>query len=499
MNTAKLDLYKLSGLLVSALILFMVSGYLGLSEGVLVGIYVLLIAIIAFPLFSLSAKWWVPLILGLVILLPGPMDRMFLSVNLTPEKGVNPYGIFSVIDLLMLTAIVIRLKSEGKLYNLFNFKLNYLTVSLIIIFFFNGLSSFLSYINYQEFHFPMAFRASFYFIRFMLVFAWIDLFFEDFSAVKKMHVALFLITLGFVLLALLSPRENYEGGNRLSVATYGVNTFGHLLAFFSLFSVPFLMHFRKTSQKLMLLTGICFGICFLFLMISANRMSFLLLVFGFGLFFLLYPMTFRKKLRLGIVIFLILVTTISVFAAIQPDLYNRIFGLFNIVSGENALESISELQARFVVWSISLEMVNTHPLLGIGPGQWNYLKYDFGSMPPWMTTILDPHNGYLLYSSEAGLISTFIYYSILFVSVRNGFKAYKRLKRMYLENRSVDTGFYMSFILMLAIIVICWMISDLSNASGLNIRVQSLMWSLCSILFISPTLVKKLLRENHES
>lgn len=492
MAVSRAESNKIIYVLVFAVAFFISAFYLDVPPSILLGIYLFLLASISLPLFSLASKWWLPMILGLIILLPGPMDRIFISAEITPEGGTKPFGIFSVIDILMCLSIFIRLRASGRLQDFFNPRINRLTISLMIITILSGVSAFLSYLNYPYFYLPMAFRAIFYSIRFTLVFAWITLFFDDLSAIRKMHIPFYLITTGFFLLALLSPKENYEGGNRLSVATYGVNTFGHLLAMISLFSIPFLMHFRKIRRYTLLLqTFICFAICFIFLMMSANRMSFLLLVFGFGLYFLIFPMPVRSKWRLALTMLFFTALGFGIFAVIQPELFGRIVGVFDIMSGENAVENISELQARFVVWNISFNMIIESPLFGVGPGQWNYLKHSFGSFPPWMTQILDPHNGYLLYASEMGLICLVIYYSIIITCIRKGFRAFKYLKKLYKAHPSEEVRLYMSFYLMISIIVICWLLSDLSNASGLNIRVQSLMWSFCSMLFLGPSLVKK--------
>ena len=492
----KKDLYLL--LLIPLLFLPFLFWQAGVT--VIMGLYLLILAVLFLPVFSRLRKWWLPSVLGLVILLPGPMDRMFLSVELTPEAGSNAFGIFSVIDILMLLTIFIKLNDEHDLKNFFNIRINYVTISLLAITFLACVSTLLSYLNYANFHFPMAFRAIFYSIRFLLVFAWINHFFGGLPEIRKLPVAVCLITLGFIFLVILSPKENYEGGNRLSVATYGVNTFGHLLAFISLFCIPFAVNYYAEKQKFpfFILAG-CFLTCIVFLLMSANRMSFGLLVFGIGLYSLFYPAPFKKKLRVGLMFILMLAGALFSFSIVQPELMSRIFGVFDIVSGEQAIDNISELQSRFVVWGISLEMILEHPLFGAGPGQWNYLKHTFGSMPPWMSTILDPHNGYLLYASEMGLISMFIYYGIIIYSIYCGFKTFKRLKVAYRNGRSADNGFYMSFFLMLSLIICCWLLSDLTNASGLNIRVQSLMWSLCSILFISPSLSRKFIERNYEN
>lgn len=474
--------------------------FFDVSNSTILGIYLVLLAFISISIFPRFKAWWFPGIIGLIILLPGPLDRMYYSVQLSPEPDTPAYGVISVIDILMFATLVVKLWEKRRLKNLFNAEINYLTLALIAITFLGMISSLQSYFNYPLFHFPMAVRAIFYSVRFLLVFSWISNYFNDISTFKKFPVAIYLITLAFFFLVLLSPKENYEGGNRLSVATYGVNTFGHLLAFTSLLCIPFISYYYKLKKSGVLLgLTACFLICLLFLLLSANRMSFVLLLLGILFYNLFMPVAFAKKIRLIFLFIIVLATVIFLFFLFKPDLLSRVFGVFELISGKNAIENIGELQARFVVWNISWEMITTHPLLGAGPGQWNYLKHEFGSMPPWMTTILDPHNGYLLYASEMGLICTFIYYSIIIACIRKGYRAFKQLKKVYLADQSRDTWFYMSAILMLSIIIVCWLLADLTNASGLNIRVQSLMWSLACILFISPSLVKKYIKANHES
>ncbi|RYF84680.1 MAG: O-antigen ligase domain-containing protein [Chitinophagaceae bacterium] len=413
-------------------------------------------------------------------------------MQLTPEEGYNEYGLFSVIDILMLMSIVVQFAYKGRLKQTFDPVINYLTLGLLAITFIACISTVFSAYNSATFYLPMAIRAIFYSIRFLLVFAWIRVLFTDLSYIKQIPFAVFLITTGFVLLVLLSPSENYEGGSRLSVATYGVNTFGHLLTFVSLLTIPFFAYYHSGKQKMMLFLCLgCLIICFLFLLMSANRMSFALLLLGAGIYYLYLPIPFKKKIKVAFLLLGGLVLCVTIFFFLKPDLFERVFGIFQLISGENAIEDVKELQARFVVWGLSYEMILEHPLLGAGPGQWNYLKDYFGTMPPWMTSILDPHNGYLLYASEMGLICMAIYYSIIFYVIRKGAKAFKLLKRQYKLTPTRDLSLYLSMVLMLNVVITCWLLSDLTNASGLNIRVQSLMWSLCSILFISPALARK--------
>ncbi len=479
-------------ILMAAFSLLAITIGLELPVDIMAGIYMVIIGILTLIVFPRMERWWIPLTLGLVILLPGPLDRLLLSVSLTPERTANPYPVFSVIDMLMLVGILIEIKNRKAAKKQYRFHINYLTSTLALITIIGIVSSVVAYYNSPTFYWPMAFRAVFYSVRFLLVYFWVSLLFKDLTLIKRFPVAIFLISMGFVLLVLLSPSQNYEGGNRLSVATYGVNTFGHLLAFVSLLCLPFIRYFRESGHRIMrLLTISALGICLLFLLMSGNRMSFVLVLVGMLSFYFFLPGSAKRKLKLAILALGAVVLALVLLAVVKPEIYNRITGVFQLVSGENAFDDIKELQARFVVWNISYEMILQHPLLGIGPGQWNYMKGQFGPMPPWMSTILDPHNGYLLYAAEMGLLCLTIYYSIIITAVHRGWKSFKEIKVQYTETPSGTIYLYMSFLLILCIVIVCWLIADLTNASGLNIRVQSLMWSLCAILFISPALVKK--------
>ena len=482
-------------------VLFLLIIFFEADNSLLTGLYLFLLALFFLPVFPWFRKWWIPLTLGFIILLPGPLDRSLLSVQLTPEVGVNPIGLVSVIDLLMFFSILLKFRGENKLSRIFDVRINYVTLTLLLITLVSVFSAVLSYFNYYTFYLPMALRAIFYSIRFLLVFAWVKNFFNDFKLTSKLPLAIHLITLGFVLLVLLSPAEaQEEGENRLSVATYGLNTFGHLLTFTSLLCVPFISyHLKQRQTRKFLLIFACFLTCLAFLLMSGNRMSFGLFIMGVGSYNLLMPAPFRKKLRLALIFILVFAIAVTLFFFLKPDLFNRVFGIFQLFSGENALDDIKELQARFVVWSISYEMILSHPVFGIGPGQWNYVKHLFGTMPPWMTTILDPHNGYLLYASEMGLLCMVLYYSIILSAVRRGFKAFRILKKQYALTPTTELSLYLSFVLILCIVIGCWLISDFTNASGLNIRVQSLMWSLCSLLYISPVLTKQFIENKYES
>lgn len=63
----------------------------------------------------------------------------------------------------------------------------------------------------------------------------------------------------------------------------------------------------------------------------------------------------------------------------------------------------SSVRTRFELWRASAAMVAAYPATGVGWGQWNWRKADFGVE---FDVLLDPHNGYVWLVAEGGLVVT---------------------------------------------------------------------------------------------
>ena len=96
-------------------------------------------------------------------------------------------------------------------------------------------------------------------------------------------------------------------------------------------------------------------------------------------------------------------------------------------------ESTASLFARMHLFKVSINMISENWLLGIGPGRWNFFKYDYdyqniGTL--LVDTLMDPHNDYLSYLSQYGLfIGSFM---IFFVLIRPSLQFLKKPEDSFL-------------------------------------------------------------------
>lgn len=82
----------------------------------------------------------------------------------------------------------------------------------------------------------------------------------------------------------------------------------------------------------------------------------------------------------------------------------------------------SSVAMRKIIWSKSLEMIKEHPLIGSGPGQWQIVIPKFGvdefgeKLREGSLTFQRPHNDYLWFASEVGIIGL-IGYLLFFIGI----------------------------------------------------------------------------------
>ena len=118
-------------------------------------------------------------------------------------------------------------------------------------------------------------------------------------------------------------------------------------------------------------------------------------------------------------------------------------------------EDTSSLRTRVVLWDITAEMIKDNFLLGIGNGEWNYIKYDYGSP---FDVLLDPHNDYLSYIVNYGVIALFIVFF---------FYVFPMYKVVFIKREGDVFIAFVSFVIPLAI-------SSFANANTLKHQVFAL-------------------------
>ena len=112
-----------------------------------------------------------------------------------------------------------------------------------------------------------------------------------------------------------------------------------------------------------------------------------------------------------------------------------------LIAGLLALPSIragfldsSNIQKRFTFWNNSWQMIQDHPLVGIGSGNWKLIfpKYglknvDYSTMQG-ITHIQRPHNDYLWIWSEAGPLALLAFLGLLGWGLRRAYLNYRNLE-----------------------------------------------------------------------
>ena len=126
-----------------------------------------------------------------------------------------------------------------------------------------------------------------------------------------------------------------------------------------------------------------------------------------------------------------------------------------------------EMRTRSEFWTVALKMVADEPMTGVGPYQWNVLRYRYDSTT--FIAVANPHNTYIQLAAELG-IPTAVAYLLLLLAVA-GFVVTTQLRR-----RST-TGLSWSA----AALVACaaaYPVTELTNSHLFNVRIGAFGWVL---------------------
>ena len=84
----------------------------------------------------------------------------------------------------------------------------------------------------------------------------------------------------------------------------------------------------------------------------------------------------------------------------------------------------SSFGERLNYWSRSVESISQHPIVGSGVGSWNaeYRRLDQGKSPPELQRVRNPHQEYLLWGVEAGVIGILLLCNILWAVYRDALR-----------------------------------------------------------------------------
>ncbi|MCH8327776.1 MAG: O-antigen ligase family protein, partial [Candidatus Marinimicrobia bacterium] len=345
-------------------------------------------------------------------------------------------------------------------------------------------------------------RGGLFFFRLAFTIVWTGWLFKDLH-----HLKYFVLgvggALGGMILNMILYTFRQEG--RLTVATFGVNTFGHLMAIFGIIFFAYFLGMNRKNSPLIAKMGLgaAAGLCAIFALMAGTRMS--LAMMGIGFFWLLAfrPLASitRKMMTLLSIAAVGAVFIFFIFRA-NPGIAKRVTDPLILLENPSQMQQIAELYSRFQIWNSSMEMIISSPILGIGPGQWNFVRHMYGFRMhgnPWLDwVVLDSHNGYLHFGAEYGVPAMLLYYLILLFAIWSGHKAIRILlsKRPF---EPPDVILFVSILRGLSLAIVLWMMSDITNASNINVRVQGMLYLIIGVLVWSPLLVQNKLAQNRST
>lgn len=202
-----------------------------------------------------------------------------------------------------------------------------------------------------------------------------------------------------------------RGGVRLTSGNYGVNLLGHFFAAMTVFTY---FYCRVVESRVTLKIVILVTILTAFVISTGTRFSLLILLAGFG--FLIF---FRREgvvVKLSLVMVLIVILFLFfMYVPVGVSIRDGILSVWEGIHSGGALtitEDSSSMVTRLMLWLSTVHMISDNSLLGVSPGEWPFLKKEYG-IP--FDTVLDPHNELLNLLVNYGLVSGVIHFSIVYL------------------------------------------------------------------------------------
>jgi O-antigen ligase len=189
------------------------------------------------------------------------------------------------------------------------------------------------------------------------------------------------------------------------------------LALISTLALVFVWEFGQTQQSKRWVRAATLGITLLLVLtvfLSASRGGLIGLVLT-GL--MLFVRRRAGSRRLVYAIAAVTTGIVLVREVVPEQVVDRITNIPGIHSTEEGENSPGEgsVQRRKYTYDIGLQIWRTAPLVGVGPGNWPYMRF---TMDP-LHSVGVAHNSYLAALAEGGIISLLLYLVLFYVTLRD--------------------------------------------------------------------------------
>lgn len=189
------------------------------------------------------------------------------------------------------------------------------------------------------------------------------------------------------------------------------NDFAFILAT----SLPLMFWLLGSRRALRLPVLAMIGLVLAATLLSLSRGALVGLVAG--LVFLL--LTDRRRLQLALVAAALAVLAAGLVVQSNPERFHKALFSKQQVAQEN-------VTTRFEAWDAASRLAADHPLLGVGPGNFQFYYNDLTGRPPGTLSLTVAHNAYLDIAAELGLVAMVLFvvylanvFSRLTVAVRD--------------------------------------------------------------------------------
>jgi O-antigen ligase len=336
-------------------------------------------------------RWRAAAAIALIFILPGPIDNLLgrVSIGYSPEAGLR---IVSLLDLVFLTVIALRwpvLKARRMLSPTLLVLIALMAVTALL----SMASAHARLPDYRS----AAVLTGIFPLRLLLVYFFVSSSVHAPDDLRRMLVGVLVGALG--LLANAAYFSFTNNTPRLTAGVFGNNTLGNVLAVLGLLAVgAFLNAGRWRMRYVALAIG---GLCAIGIILTGTRMS--VVAFGAGTIGLVLAMPIAPLRRFLLISAILVASTLILLLGGQlfSTSINRLLELPGLLVRVE-LFGVSEMQTRLLNWQTSFDFIRRHPWFGIGPGQWNFERIEYGL---WLwIDVFDPHNGYILIASEYGLL-----------------------------------------------------------------------------------------------
>jgi len=318
-------------------------------------------------------------------------------------KGAVTFFLFTTIIVLYRKSII----SFGKIGNEFSLMLIQLNIFLIfcaitLLYSSNSFWGSLKWLNFILSFYPLLFGYYLFFISYS-------------SARGRIFLGILLvIILTSVPVIVFSHPFAYDGIYNLSLNKWSHVIYGRFIGSVTLLFL--LLHFSKTTEFSWKVTFPLFTFIFLLNFLTGLRASILAIII---IVFALTVYTLVKKIYMtgGVILFSLLfsLTVFYLFPGLNQEAENRTENLVGYSMGEDVTDG--PIHARESLYKTSVKIIKDHWVVGVGFGGFRNITFGYDAF-----LIKYPHNLFLEFWGELGLIGVVIFFLFLYKLFKGSFK-----------------------------------------------------------------------------